>query len=126
MASFLLNLLYHKICTRRKTGVEVYLKTNPVANKDAFEWYQYSRDYVPLLNPVFPAPLEDCFSVEVDDSPLKDFLGNCTDLQWLKKKFNASDVIPEHAKEHAKYHIYERFFYNPYSINWLAGNDPSV
>ena len=75
MASFLLHLLHHKICMRRKTEVEVDLKTNPVGNKDTFEWYQYSCDFVPVWNPKFPIPLEECFSVEVDDSPFRTILG---------------------------------------------------
>ena len=96
MALFLLNLLYHKICMQRQSEIEVYLKTNLVGNKDASSGTSLLMILF-LCGINFRLLRKSVSSVKVlDDSPLMDYLGNCTNLHWLRNNFKESDVIPEH------------------------------
>ncbi|KAI2502452.1 hypothetical protein MHU86_3034 [Fragilaria crotonensis] len=64
--------------------VNVYLKANPTANKVAWGYYS-RRNFAEMAEgtEAFPKVLRDCFVNEVDDSPLKDYLGFSNDLKWL-------------------------------------------
>ena len=96
-----------------------FLRTNLVSRAGSFEWYQVSCGFDPVDgSPEFPPPLKACFSAE-DDGPLWGYLAESPDLKWLQKIFKGSSAI----LKHTKLSINERFFYNPYSTNWLADNN---
>ena len=123
MASHLLSLLFHLIRSGLSTGkrqVEVYLKANP-KNESTYRFYE-NRGFVPMEESAsFPQPLMVSFAREDDDegSPLKDYLLPSSELQWLMKVYKASYVFSK-----VETVIYDRFFTNPYSIDW--DGDPSV
>ncbi|KAI2497016.1 hypothetical protein MHU86_17493 [Fragilaria crotonensis] len=85
MATFLLSIMHQVVrCRVGVDEVNVYLKANPTANKVAWGYYS-RRNFAEMAEgtEAFPKVLRDCFVNEVDDSPLKDYLGFSNDLKWL-------------------------------------------
>jgi hypothetical protein len=77
MASFLLNLLYHKIYLLGERRKLRFFKANPVPSAGSFEWYEGSCGF---------DPVDGSFSAE-DEGPLRGYLAESPDLKWLQKVF---------------------------------------
>lgn len=88
MATFLLSIMHQLVKSRECCdGVNVYLKGNPIDNNAAWEYY-LGRGFSQMDEKpeAFPQVLRDSFANEVDDSPLKEYLGFSKDLKWLKNR----------------------------------------
>ena len=113
MCTFLLSIMQQVVkCRESRDEVNVFLKANPKDNEAAWKYYKGRKFAEMEEDPkAFPKALTDCFANEVDDSPLKDYLGFSKDLKWLTicltREYFAlpSDVHQKGVKA--------RLFYNP-------------